>query len=106
MNPHIQVHVLKNGSSTITFTITTEREGKPLSKATATSTGIAGSSDPIEYESVEAARVHWEYLVDHGWELDELASKQARCDHKFVDSKSCLKCGWTPPPRTTKPSCQ
>lgn len=19
------------------------------------------------------------------------------CDHKFIDSKSCLKCGWTPP---------
>lgn len=104
MNPYIQVHVLKNGSSTITFTIATKHEGEPLSKATAT--GIAGSPEPIEYESVEAARVHWEYLVDHGWELDELASKQARCDHKFVDSKSCLKCGWTPPPRTTKPSCQ
>lgn len=23
---------------------------------------------------------------------------QATCKHKFVDSKSCLKCGWTPPP--------
>jgi hypothetical protein len=22
----------------------------------------------------------------------------ARCDHKFVDSTHCLKCGWTPPP--------
>ncbi|MEP7304177.1 MAG: hypothetical protein ABJA98_01540 [Acidobacteriota bacterium] len=21
----------------------------------------------------------------------------AGCDHKFVDSRSCLKCGWTPP---------
>lgn len=21
-----------------------------------------------------------------------------RCDHKFVDSGACLKCGWTPPP--------
>jgi len=20
------------------------------------------------------------------------------CDHKFVDSKHCLKCGWVPPP--------
>ena len=20
-----------------------------------------------------------------------------KCDHKFVDSKHCLKCGWTPP---------
>jgi len=20
------------------------------------------------------------------------------CDHKFVDSKWCLKCGWVPPP--------
>ena len=24
------------------------------------------------------------------------------CDHKFVDSKSCLKCGWAPPKRATK----
>lgn len=21
------------------------------------------------------------------------------CDHKFVGSKRCLKCGWAPPPR-------
>jgi hypothetical protein len=21
-----------------------------------------------------------------------------RCDHKFIDSKSCVKCGWTPKP--------
>jgi len=21
------------------------------------------------------------------------------CDHKFVDSTACLKCGWTPPSR-------
>lgn len=27
-----------------------------------------------------------------------LAERQAKCDHKFIDSKSCLKCGWTPPP--------
>lgn len=26
----------------------------------------------------------------------EVAEKQECCDHKFVDSKSCLKCGWTP----------
>jgi hypothetical protein len=25
------------------------------------------------------------------------------CDHKFVDSHHCLKCGWTPPPRC--PTC-
>lgn len=23
------------------------------------------------------------------------------CDHKFVDSNVCLKCGWTPTPVTT-----
>jgi hypothetical protein len=23
-------------------------------------------------------------------------SSVAKCDHKFIDSKSCLKCGWTP----------
>lgn len=22
---------------------------------------------------------------------------QAHCDHKFVDSTACLKCGWEPP---------
>lgn len=21
----------------------------------------------------------------------------SRCDHKFIDSTHCLKCGWTPP---------
>ncbi len=21
------------------------------------------------------------------------------CDHEFIDSGHCLKCGWTPPPR-------
>jgi len=31
--------------------------------------------------------------------------RRSSCDHKFVDSKSCLKCGWTPPPipEPTKP---
>ena len=24
------------------------------------------------------------------------AKLAARCDHKFIDSKSCVKCGWTP----------
>jgi hypothetical protein len=28
----------------------------------------------------------------------EFAQTQARCDHKFVDSKACLKCGWAPSP--------
>jgi len=23
--------------------------------------------------------------------------KEVRCDHKFIDSKHCLKCGWVPP---------
>lgn len=27
-------------------------------------------------------------------------SSVAKCDHKFIDSKSCIKCGWTPPPIT------
>jgi hypothetical protein len=26
-----------------------------------------------------------------------LAEEQARCDHKMVDSRHCLKCGWLPP---------
>ncbi len=26
------------------------------------------------------------------------------CDHKFVDSKVCLKCGWQPPPRQPQPN--
>lgn len=21
-----------------------------------------------------------------------------RCDHKFIDSQQCIRCGWTPPP--------
>jgi hypothetical protein len=25
------------------------------------------------------------------------------CDHKFIDSKHCLKCGWVPPPREPRP---
>jgi DnaJ-class molecular chaperone len=24
-------------------------------------------------------------------------SRPQRCDHKFVDSNVCLKCGWAPP---------
>lgn len=23
--------------------------------------------------------------------------KRKRCDHKFIDSTGCLKCGWIPP---------
>lgn len=23
---------------------------------------------------------------------------QRQCDHTFIDSARCLKCGWTPPP--------
>jgi len=26
----------------------------------------------------------------------ERSEEERSCDHKFVDSKSCLKCGWTP----------
>jgi hypothetical protein len=26
----------------------------------------------------------------------QLEAKQAKCAHKFVDSKKCIKCGWTP----------
>jgi hypothetical protein len=25
------------------------------------------------------------------------------CDHKFIDSKRCLKCGWEPPARSSQP---
>ena len=96
MSSHVQRHVLRNGSSAITFTIETKRD----ETSTAFAEGIAGSPEPVPFENVEAARVYWEYLIESGWELDELASKQASCDHKFVDSKSCLKCGWTPPPRS------
>lgn len=28
---------------------------------------------------------------------------QAHCDHKFVDSKTCLKCGWKPPNEKGQP---
>jgi hypothetical protein len=28
------------------------------------------------------------------------------CDHKFVDSKCCLKCGWCPPPRAADHACK
>lgn len=29
-------------------------------------------------------------------ELEKLQKKQARCKHKFIDTKHCLKCGFTP----------
>jgi hypothetical protein len=29
-------------------------------------------------------------------------SEQNGCDHKFVDSKRCMKCGWTPPARSAR----
>lgn len=25
-----------------------------------------------------------------------MSAKQEQCDHKFVGSKNCVKCGWTP----------
>lgn len=28
--------------------------------------------------------------------MDTEVLKRARCDHKFVDSRHCLKCGWEP----------
>ena len=39
-----------------------------------------------------------------GWEDPPVAAPAPvaaprGCDHKFVDSKVCLKCGWAPPPR-------
>jgi hypothetical protein len=30
--------------------------------------------------------------------LNDTLGAVVKCDHKFVDSKHCLKCGWTPPP--------
>ena len=32
--------------------------------------------------------------------IGEAPATADRCDHKFVDSNHCLKCGWTPPPAT------
>jgi hypothetical protein len=26
-----------------------------------------------------------------------VAAKSKQCDHKFIDSRSCVKCGWMPP---------
>jgi len=78
--PYVQTHVLRNGSSAITFIISTfsiaTHEGEPLSKVTATATGVGGSPEPVEYESVEAARIHWEYLVDQGWVLEQPKPKR------------------------------
>ena len=30
--------------------------------------------------------------------LNDTLGAMVKCDHKMVDSKHCLKCGWTPPP--------
>lgn len=43
----------------------------------------------------------WErgWLSQHEWMMLDLKWRaRDRCDHKFIDSKSCLKCGWTPSP--------
>lgn len=28
--------------------------------------------------------------------VDGEVLKRSRCDHKFIDSRHCLKCGWEP----------
>jgi hypothetical protein len=33
---------------------------------------------------------------DEWHRLHQNAQAALRCDHKFVDSRLCLKCGWTP----------
>lgn len=36
-------------------------------------------------------------FMRQGYTLDSLAaSLREECDHKFVDSEACVKCGWTP----------
>jgi hypothetical protein len=30
--------------------------------------------------------------------LARIAAWRAACDHKFIDSHACVKCGWTPTP--------
>jgi hypothetical protein len=39
----------------------------------------------------------WVVMVDGISGGYALARVVERCDHKFIDSTSCLKCGWTPP---------
>jgi hypothetical protein len=97
MSSLVQRHVLRNGPSVITFTI--QKNNNETSSATVE--GLAGSPETLPFKDVEGARFYYEYLIENGWERDELASNQASCDHKFVDSKVCLKCGWTPPPRSS-----
>jgi len=73
------------------------------------------AQEPSEQEIAKAAVAFWDELPDDTisgqksltdgftagvrWLLRRSASpsEQAACDHKFVDSNSCLKCGWMPP---------
>lgn len=40
---------------------------------------------------------HWSILVTGLNGGTPIARVVERCDHKFIDSTHCLKCGWTPP---------
>lgn len=33
--------------------------------------------------------------------LNDVLGEIVKCDHKFVDSDKCLKCGWKPPQQGT-----
>lgn len=58
--------------------------------ATAYANGTSGCKEIME--SVRAVRAH--------------LSPPSKCSHKFVDSKSCLKCGWTPPEEAMSQACR
>lgn len=49
---------------------------------------MSKDKDPIAYAH--------HHLEDEAKALEKLQKKQAKCKHKMVDSKHCLKCGWTP----------
>lgn len=41
-------------------------------------------------------------IMEWAWKEREATPKlsksrvESRCDHKFVDSKNCIRCGWSP----------
>lgn len=44
--------------------------------------------DPVAYA---------QHLLEHeAMELEKLQKKQKRCKHKMIDTKHCVKCGFTP----------
>lgn len=61
-------------------------EHKPLPEVRRISETPSAAADPLAKNPTIAA---------------QRAADQRACDHKFVDSASCIKCGWTPPPSET-----